>query len=108
MTSFDEVRRTILRNKLLGRWAADKLGITGRDAEVYSDALARGTRDPERSDVFSKIRKDFDAAGVAQSDEQILCVMTELMLKAGNQMPGTRGDSLDAAGVMLARNLMSR
>jgi hypothetical protein len=108
MTSYDEVRRTILRNKLLGRWAAEKLGITGRDAEVYSDALARGTRDPERSDVFSKIRKDFDAAGVAQSDEQILCVMTELMLKAGNQMPGTRGGSLDAAGVMLARNLMSR
>jgi hypothetical protein len=108
MTSYDEVRRTILRNKLLGKWAADKLGITGRDAEVYSDALARGTRDPERSDVFSKIRKDFDAAGVAQSDEQILCVMTELMLKAGNQMPGTRGGSLDAAGVMLARNLMSR
>jgi len=108
MTSNDEVRRTVLRNKLLGRWAAEKLGITGRDAEVYSDALARGTRDPERSDVFSKIRKDFDAAGVAQSDEQILCVMTELMLKAGNQMPGTRGDSLDAAGVMLARNLISR
>jgi hypothetical protein len=108
MTSYDEVRRTILRNKLLGKWAAEKLGITGRDAEVYSDALARGTRDPERSDVFSKIRKDFDAAGVAQSDEQILCVMTELMLKAGNQMPGTRGGSLDAAGVMLARNLMSR
>jgi hypothetical protein len=108
MTSFDDVRRTILRNKLLGKWAAEKLGITGRDAEVYSDALARGTRDPERSDVFSKIRKDFDAAGVAQSDEQILCVMTELMLKAGDQMPGTRKGSLDAAAVMLARNLMSR
>ena len=63
------------------------MGLTGRDAEAYSDALARGTVDPERSDVFSKIRKDFDAAGVAQSDEQILRVMTELMLKAGNQMP---------------------
>ena len=108
MTSSDEVRRTILRNKLLGRWAAEKLGLTGRDAEVYSDALARGTRDPERRDVFSKIRKDFDAAGVAQSDEQILCVMTELMLKAGNQMPVTRGGSLDGAAVMLARNLISR
>ena len=108
MTSSDEVRRTILRNKLLGRWAAEKLGITGRDADAYSDALARGTRDPERSDVFSKIRKDFDAAGVAQSDEQILCVMTELMLKAGNLMPTARGGSPDAAGVMLARNLMSR
>jgi hypothetical protein len=39
------------------------LGITGRDAEAYSDALAVGALDPERSDVLSKIREDFDAAG---------------------------------------------
>ena len=103
-----DAARTMLRNKLLGRWAAEKLGLTGQDAETYSDALARGTRDPERSDVFSKIRKDFDAAGVAQSDEQILRVMTELTIQAGNQMPATRKGSLDAAAVMLARNLISR
>ena len=108
MTSSNDVEKTIIRNKLLGRWAAEKLAITGRDADAYSDALARGTVDPERSDVFSKIRKDFDAAGVAQSDEQILRAMTELMLKAGNLMPTTRGGSPDAAAVMLARNLMSR
>jgi hypothetical protein len=64
MTS--DAARTMLRNKLLGRWAAKKLGLTGQDAEAYSDALARGTRDPEHSDVFSKIRKDFDAAGARQ------------------------------------------
>ena len=52
MTSVDDVGKTILRNMLLGRWAAEKLGITGRDAEAYSDALARGTVDPERSDVM--------------------------------------------------------
>jgi len=54
MTSFDDMERTILRNMLLGGWAAEKLGITGRDADAYSDALARGTRDPTRSDVFSR------------------------------------------------------
>src|SRR5215212_8613209 len=100
MTSFDDVEKTILRNKFLGRWAAEKMGLTGQDATAYSDALAVGTLDPERSDVFSKIRKDFDAAGVAQSDEQILRVMTELMLQAGNHMPTMRGDSLDGAAVM--------
>jgi hypothetical protein len=108
MTDSNDVQRTILRNMLLGRWAAAKLGITGRDADAYSDALAKGTVDPELSDVFSKIRKDFDAAGVVQSDVQILRVMTELMLKAGNLMPAARGDSSDAAVVMLARNLMMR
>jgi hypothetical protein len=108
MTNSDDVQTTILRNMLLGRWAAEKLGIVGQDAEAYSDALARGTVDPQRSDVFSKIRNDFDAAGVTQSDEQILRVMTELMLKAGNLMPTARGGSPDAAAVMLARNLMKR
>ena len=108
MAGSDNVRKTILRNKLLGRWAAEKLGIAGREADAYSDALARGTVDPQRSDVFSKIRKDFDAAGVEQTDEQILRVMSELTLKAGDMMPTTRGGSSDAAAVMLARNLMSR
>jgi hypothetical protein len=108
MTSSDDVQTTILRNMLLGRWAAEKVGITGRDAEAYSAALARGTVDPQRRDVFSKIRKDFDAAGVAESDARILSVMTELMLKAGNLMPTARGGSSDAAAVMLARKLMSQ
>jgi hypothetical protein len=105
MTSLDDLKRTIRRNKLLGMWAAEKLGITGRDADAYSDALAVGTLDPESSDVLSKIRKDFNAAGLVQSDEQILHVMNELMLQAGNQMPVTRGGGPDAAAVMLARNL---
>ena len=67
MTIPDDWKKTVRRNKLLGMWAAEKLGITGRDAEAYSAALAVGTLDPERSDVLSKIRKDFDAAGVVQS-----------------------------------------
>jgi hypothetical protein len=108
MTSSDDAGRTTLRNMLLGKWAAEKLGMTGQDADAYSQALAAGTRDPERSDVFSKVRKDFDAVGVAQSDEEILSVMNELMLKAGSQMPVTRGSCLAAPAVMLARNLTSR
>jgi hypothetical protein len=66
---FDDWKKTVRRNKLLGMWAAEKLGITGHDAEAYSDALAVDALDPERSDVLSRIRKDFDAAGVVQSDD---------------------------------------
>ena len=108
MTSLDELKTTVRRNKLLGMWAAEKLGLAGADAEAYSNALAVGTLDAERRDVFSKIRQDFDAAGVVQSDEQILRVMETLMLQAAGQMPTTRGGSLDAAAVTLARNLTSR
>lgn len=108
MASFNDGVTTVLRNILLGRWAADKLGLTGRDADAYSEALASGTCDPEQNDVFSKIRKDFDAAGVVQSNEQILNVMTELMLKAGNQTRSTQVSSIDAAKVLLTRTFLSR
>jgi hypothetical protein len=108
MISLDDMKRTIRRNKLLGMWAAKKLGLAGADAEAYSNALAVGTVDPERSDVFSKIRKDFEAAGVVQSDEQILHVMNELFLQAADQSPATQGGGSDAAAVMIARNLSKR
>jgi len=99
MTDFADLGRTILRNKLIGRWGAEKLGLSAKDADAYTGTLVAG------SDVFSKIRKDFDAAGVVQSDEQILHVMSDLTIKAGSLMPSTQGGSLDAAAVVLARRL---
>jgi hypothetical protein len=105
MSSSDDWKKTVRRNKLLGLWAAAKLGLSGQDAEAYSDALAVGTLDPEHGDVLSKIRKDFDSAGVVESDEQILRLMNELTLQAGSQMPATRGGAADALTIMLARKL---
>jgi len=108
MTSFDdELRRTIRRNKLLGMWAAEKLGLAAADAAAYSDGLAMDSLDPERSDVFSKIRKDFDAAGVVQSREQILGVMNELLLEAGDPQ-STRADGVGGAALTIAKKLASR
>jgi len=85
MTEPDDWKQVVRRNKMLGMWTAAKLGKTGQDAEEYSNALAVGTLDPERSDVLSKIRKDLAAAGVVQSDEQIIQVMDDFMLQAGNR-----------------------
>jgi hypothetical protein len=72
----------VRRKKLLGMWAAATFGITGRDAAAYSDALAVGSLDPERSDVFTKNRRDFDAAGVVQSDEDMLACDCDCNLSA--------------------------
>ena len=107
MNSYDDWKQVVRRNKLVGMWAAEKLGKTGQDAEKYSNALAVGTLDPERSDVLSKIRKDFDAAGVVQSDEQIIKVMDDFMLQAGNLITVTKGGGPDgdALALMLARQL---
>jgi hypothetical protein len=57
--------------------------------------------------VLGKIRKDFAAAGVMQSDEEIVRIVNELTLQAGNQMPVTRGGAADALPIMLAKKLKS-
>jgi hypothetical protein len=68
------------RNKLLGLWAAEKLGISGPDADAYAkEVVMADFEEAGDHDVFGKIRKDFDAKGVAQSDHQIRRAMDELM-----------------------------
>jgi hypothetical protein len=71
------------RNKLVGLWAADKLGLAGAAAEAYATSVVTADLDKPGSDgVFSKLRKDFDEKGVAQSDHQIRRTMEEAMAKA--------------------------
>ena len=106
MVGFDDLKKMIRRNMFLGMWAAERLGLAGEKADAYAKALSVGTLDPEGRDVFSKIRKDFDEAGVVQSDEQILSAINEFTLRAGGPQETTRGG--DAAAVMIARNLSQR
>jgi hypothetical protein len=73
---------TARRNKLLGLWAAEKLGLTGAEADSYAKSVVMGDVDVGKHDVLRKIRQDFDAKGVVQSDHQINRAMTELMAKA--------------------------
>jgi hypothetical protein len=71
------------RNKMLGLWAADKLGLAGAEAEAYAKAVVVADfEEGGDDDVFRKVRKDFDAKGVQESDHQIRRTMTELMEKA--------------------------
>jgi hypothetical protein len=71
------------RNKLAGQWAAEKLGLAGAEAEAYASNIVTIDLDKPDSDrVFSQIRKDFDAKGVAQSDHQIRRTLEECLEKA--------------------------
>jgi len=107
MVDFQEIKKMIRRNMFLGMWAAEKLGLAGERADAYAKALSVGTLDPEGRDVFGKIRKDFDDAGVTLSDEQLLNAMNEFTLQAGDPNAAT-GGGVDGAAVILARNLSQR
>ena len=71
------------RNKLLGLWAAGQLGLSGPDAEAYAkEVVVADFEEAGDGDVLRKVRKDFDAKGVKQSDQQIRTTMTSLMEEA--------------------------
>jgi len=80
-------KATARRNKLLGLWAAEKLGRSGDEAEAYAREVIRADmQEAGDEDVFQKIRADFDAAGVEQSDHQIRRTMEEKMGEAVAQI----------------------
>ena len=75
------------RNKLLGLWAAEKLGMSGDKAADYAKSVVEADfQEAGDEDVFRKIRGDFDAAKVEQSDHQIRRAMDELMAEAIEQV----------------------
>jgi hypothetical protein len=76
-------RATARRNKLLGLWAAEQMGIAGDEAQGYAREVIKADLELRgEEDVFRKIRRDFDAKGVAQSDHQIRGKMADLMGEA--------------------------
>lgn len=76
-------RATARRDGLLAHWASQKLGLVGAVADNYvKQVLAADLDNPGTDSVFKKIRKDFDAAGIAQSDIQIRLAMDEFLSRA--------------------------
>jgi len=77
------------RNKLLGDWAAQELGLRGERAKEYAIAVVQADFvEKGHEDVFRKIRADFDAAKLSRSDSAIRRKMEELLAIAGEQVIG--------------------
>lgn len=75
------------RNRLLGLWAAEKLGKEGADAEAYAkEVVTADFQEKGDDDVFRKVRGDFDSAKVAATDEEIRRMMEELLATAVEQV----------------------
>ncbi|MEA2934783.1 MAG: hypothetical protein QOD74_1429 [Variibacter sp.] len=71
------------RNKLLGLWAAEKLGLSGAEADAYAkEVVVADFEESGDDDVLRKVRNDFEAKGVAQSDDDIRRTMIGLMEQA--------------------------
>lgn len=75
------------RNRLIGLWAADRLGKAGTGADLYAhDVVMAVFEEGGDHDVLRKLRRDFDAAGITDSDVDIRAKMSELLLVAIDQV----------------------
>jgi hypothetical protein len=78
-----QFKATARRNKLLGAWAAEKMGMTGDEASQYAkDVVAADFEEAGDDDVVRKVLADFKAKGVEQSEHQVRRTMDELMGEA--------------------------
>jgi len=84
-------KATARRNKLLGLWAAEKLGKSGADAEAYAKSVVVADfEEAGDEDVVRKVKNDFALANINTSDAEIRTVMTELLIKAADDIQAGR------------------
>ncbi len=71
------------RNKLLGLWAAEKLGKSGAEADAYAKSVILADfEEAGDGDVLRKVAGDLQAGGVAHAEGDIRRAMVELMDRA--------------------------
>ena len=75
------------RNKLLGLWVAEKLGISGDDANAYArEVVASDFEEAGDGDVLRKVMADFAAKNVALTEQAIRGKMSELIAVAAAEV----------------------
>jgi hypothetical protein len=70
------------RNRLLGLWVAEKLGMTGDAASAYAKEVVAADFEDGDQDVVHKVTRDLAAKGEAITESELLARMNELMAQA--------------------------
>lgn len=74
-------KATARRNRMLGHWAAEKLGRS--DADDYAKAVVMADfEEAGDGDVIRKVRGDFEAAGQSVGEAEIRAKLDEFLAKA--------------------------
>ena len=77
------------RNKLLGEWAAAKMGLSGTEVEDYVKAVRKSDLAQKGDDdVFQKVSKDLSDKGVAVGPAEVRKMMGEFLAQAVSQIEG--------------------
>jgi len=82
-----QFRITARRNKLVGLWAAEKMGLTAAEADAYAKAVVQADfEEAGDDDVVRKLIGDMTAAGVTVDDAAIHATLAEKTVEARRQL----------------------
>lgn len=82
---------TARRNKLLGLWAAEKLGLQGGAADSYAkEVVAADFDEPGDNDVLRKVHKDLSGKGIEITEHGVRHEMDRLLEEAKQQIASER------------------
>jgi len=77
----------VRRNKLLGLWVAELLGLSGADAEAYAkEVVAADFEEPGDADLIRKIQADAQPKSLDLSEHRLRKKMDELNAVAKQQI----------------------
>lgn len=77
------------RNRLLGQWAAEKMGLTATEAESYGKSVVQADfEEAGDEDVVRKLIGDLTAAGLDTSDAQVREALLACQVEARRQLMG--------------------
>jgi hypothetical protein len=77
----------VRRNKLLGLWVADLLGLSGADAEAYAkEVISADFEEPGDADLIRKIQADTAPKSIDLSEHRLRKKMDELVVAAKDQI----------------------
>ncbi len=77
---------TARRNKLLGHWAAEKMGLTEEETEAYGKSVVQADfEESGEDDVLRKVLGDLTTAGVEADEAAVRTAMDDIMVEARRQ-----------------------
>jgi hypothetical protein len=75
------------RNKLLGLWAADRMGLSGAHAEMYAHDLVEKVVAADQDEALvGKLQADLIQHGAVVSEHQLRRMIGQFMVEAVNQI----------------------
>jgi hypothetical protein len=84
-------KATARRNKLLGLWAAEKLGKSGADAEAYAKSVVLADfQEAGDDDVVRKVKGDLETGCASTSEAEIKSRMIDLLERAIDEVKAGR------------------